>query len=160
MPVCQAFGYDNRVVANEPVLRHGNNTVMVTLKKNEPNTLFVSGYDRVWVEGKAAQIEHFLEHHESKAAHILRQYGANLNGIIFLLMLAFLPSVPLLVDRLKVIGSVFVLLFLLLYSWRGAANTKVFLREPQVVWYQKNAGWLLVLLEVALAGWIAYLIQK
>ncbi len=159
-PSVPAIVYDIRVVANEPVLRQGNNTVMVTLKKNEPNTLFVSGYDRVWVEGKAAQLEHFLEHHESKAANILRRYGTNLNSIIFLLMLAFLPSVPLLRDRLKVIASVFVLLFLLLYSWRGAANTKVFLREPQIAWYQKNAGWLLVLLEVALAAWIAYLTQK
>lgn len=59
-----------------------------------------------------------------------------------------------------VIGSVFILLSLLWYSWRLAANTKVFLREPPIAWYQKNAGWLLVLLEVILAGWIAYLIQK
>jgi hypothetical protein len=152
--------YDVRVVANEPIVHAGNNTVVVTLKRHEPNTLYVSGYDRVWVEGKAAQLEAFLQHHESKATHILRSYGSNLNGIIFLAMLAFLPSVPSLGDRLKVIGYVFILLTALKYSWRLAANTKVFLREPKFAWYQKNAGWLLVLLEVALSAWIAYLVQQ
>jgi hypothetical protein len=152
--------YDVRIAANEPAVHTGNNTVVVTLKQHEPNTLYVSGYDRVWVEGKAAQLESFLRHHESKATHILRRYGSNLNSIIFLAMLAFLPSVPSLRDRLKVVVYVFILLTALLYSWRLAANTKVFLREPKFAWYQKNAGWLLVLLEVALSGWIAYLVQR
>jgi hypothetical protein len=152
--------YDLRIAANEPVVHAGNNTVVVTLKRHEPNTLYISGYDRVWVEGKAAQIENFLRHHESKATHILRRYGSYLNSIIFLAMLAFLPSVPSLRDRLEVVLYVFILLTALLYSWRLAANTKVFLREPKFAWYQKNSGWLLVLLEVALSAWIAYLVQK
>lgn len=159
-PSIPAVIYDLRIAANEPIVKMGNNTVVVTLKRNDPNTLYVSGYDRVWVEGKAAQIENFLQHHESKAAHILRRYGSNLNGIIFLVMLAFLPSVPSLRERLEVIAYVFMLLLTLFYSWRLAANTKVFLREPKVVWYQRNAGWLLVLFEVGLSGWIAYLVQK
>ncbi len=152
--------HDVRVAANEPVIHTGNKTVLVTLTRHQPNTLYVSGYDRVWVEGKAAQLEGFLKHHESKATYILRRYGSFLNSIIFLAMLAFLPSVPLLRNRLEVVGYVFILLTTLLYSWRLAVNTKVFLREPKFAWYQKNAGWLLVLLEVALSGWIAYLVQK
>jgi hypothetical protein len=159
-PSVPAIIHDVRIAANEPVIRAGNNTCVVTLKKDQPNTLYVSGYDRVWVEGKATQIEHFLEYHETKATHFLRKFGSTLNTIIFLLMLAFLPSVPSLTNRLKVVGAVFALLLLLHYSWRLAANTKVFLREPQIAWYERNAGWLLVLLEVALASWIAYLTQK
>jgi len=152
--------YDVRVAANEPAVHAGNNTVVITLKRHEPNTLYVSGYDRVWVEGKAAQIENFLRHHESKATHILRRYGSHLNSIIFLAMLAFLPSIPSVRNRLEVVVYVFILLTTLLYSWRLAANTKVFLREPKFAWYQKNAGWLLVLLEVALSAWIGYLVEK
>lgn len=159
-PSVPAILYDVRIAANEPVIQSGSKTVTVTLKRNDPNTLYVSGYDRVWVEGKAAQIEGFLKYHESKTANILRRYGSILNSVIFLLMLAFLPSVPSLRDRLEVVAYVFILLFSLLYSWRLATNTKVFLREPKFTWYRKNAGWLLVLLEVALSGWIGYLVQK
>jgi hypothetical protein len=159
-PSVPAILYDVRISASEPVVRKGNNTVTVTLKRNGPNTLYVSGYDRVWVEGKAAQIENFLHNHESKVAYYLRRYGGNLNQIIFLAMLAFLPSIHSLRDRLKVIVAVFLLLTSLLYSWRLAVNTKVFLREPKVAWYQKSAGFLLVILEVALTFFVAYLVHK
>jgi hypothetical protein len=148
------------IQASEPAIQAGTSTLTLTLKQNDPNTLFVSGYDRVWVEGKAAQIEAFLQHHESKAAHFVRNYGAILNSIIFLLMLAFLPSVPFLKERLKVVGVGFVLLTLLNYSWRLAANTKVFIREPPVAWYERHAGWLLVLLEVGLTIFLGYLIKR
>src|SRR2546425_11992642 len=104
------------------------------------NTLFVSGYNQLWVEGKAAQIQEFLKEHESKAAHILRNYGQTLNSLIFLAMLALLPSIPSLRHRVIVVVFVFALLLLLMYSWRLAANTKVFLREAKFTWYEKNAG--------------------
>jgi hypothetical protein len=159
-PSVPAVVHNITISANEPVINAGTKTVTLNLKKNESNTLFVSGYDRVWVEGKASQIESFLQYHESKATHVLRRYGDNLNSIIFLLMLAFLPSIPSLGDRLKVVPLVFVLLILLMYSWRLAANTKVFLREPKIAWYEQNAGWLLVLLEVSLAAGIGVLIDR
>src|ERR1019366_4224468 len=148
------------IAANEPIVNAGTNTVILNLKKSDRNTLFVSGYNQLWVEGKAAQIQDFLREHESKAAHILRSYGSTLNSIIFLAMLAFLPSIPSLRHRLVLVAFVFSLLLLLNFSWRLAANTKVFLREAQAAWYQKNAGWLLVLLEVGLAAWVTYLIQR
>ena len=89
----------------------------------------------------------------------MRKYGQNLNSAIFLAMLALLPSIPSLRNRLIVVVFVFALLLSLNYSWRLAANTKVFLREAKFAWYEKNAGLLLVLLEVGLTGWVAYLIQ-
>jgi hypothetical protein len=49
---------------------------------------------------------------------------------------------------------------LLMYSWRLATNTKVFLREAKFTWYEKNGGWLLVLLEVGLSAWVGYLIHR
>ena len=59
-----------------------------------------------------------------------------------------------------VVAFVFALLLMLMYSWRLAANTKIFLREAKSAWYEKNAGWLLVLLEVGLGVWVGYLIQR
>jgi hypothetical protein len=159
-PSVPAVIYNILISANEPAVKVGTSTVTLNLKQNDRNILFVSGYDQVWVEGKAAQIEQFLQEHESKATHILRNFGGILNSIIFLAMLAFLPSIPSLGRRLIIVAFVFGLLLLLMYSWRLAANTKVFLREAKFAWYEKHAGWLLVLLEVGLGAWVGYLIRR
>ncbi len=148
------------ISANEPVINAGTRTVTLALKKDDPSTLFLSGYDRIWVEGQAAQIVSFLKNHESKAAGFIRRRGQILNSIIFLMMLGFLPSIPSLTDRFKVVGTTFLLLISLLYSWGLAKNTKVFLREPKIAWYERHSGWLLTLIEIALTGLIAYMIQK
>jgi hypothetical protein len=159
-PSVPAVVYNLIVAANEPIVKAGTNTVVVNLKKGDANTLFVSGYDRIWVEGKAAEVKEFLDEHQTKATYILRNYGQTLNSLIFLAMLAFLPSIPSLRHRVIVVAFVFALLLLLMYSWRLAANTKIFLREAKSAWYEKNAGWLLVLLEVGLGAWVGYLIQR
>jgi hypothetical protein len=159
-PSVPAVVYSLIVSANEPSVSAGTKTVVLNLKKSDANTLFVSGYDRIWVEGKAAEVKEFLEEHQSTATYILRKYGQNLNTAIFLAMLALLPSIPSLRNRLIVVVFVFALLLLLNYSWRLAANTKVFLREAKFAWYEKNGGWLLVLLEVGLTAWVGYLIQR
>ena len=70
-------------------------------------------------------------------------------------MLAFLPSVPSIRQRLEVVVWVFVLLMVLMYSWKLFANTVVYLRVPKLAWYQKQSGVLLVFLEVGLSAWIA-----
>ena len=134
--------------------------MILNLKQNDPSILFVSGDDKVWVEGKAAQIKEFLDYHESKVTHILRNYGGVLNSIIFLAMLALLPSIQYLRQRVIVVVVAFMLLMSLMYSWRLQANTKIFLREAKSTWYQKNSGTLLVLLEVALTALVAYLIHR
>lgn len=152
--------YDMIVAANEPTQNIGSKTVTLTFKKNDRNSLYISGFDQVWVEGKAAQIQTFLKEHESKSAFLARNYGGNINSVLFLAMLGFLPSIPSLKHRLLVVVFVFALLLLLLYSWRLAASTKVFLREAKVVWYERNAGWLLVILEVVLTAWVALLIHR
>lgn len=141
-------------------MKAGTNTAVLNLKKGDANTLFVSGYDQIWVEGKAAEAREFLDEHQSKATYILRNYGQTLNSLIFLAMLALLPSISSLRHRVIVVAFVFALLLLLMYSWRLAANTKVFLREAKFAWYKRNAGWLLVLLEVGLTAWVGYLIQR
>jgi len=159
-PSVPAVVYNLLVTANEQAVKTGTNTVTINLKHREPNILFVSGYDPIWVEGKAAALRSFLEEHESRATHFWRKYGSYANTIIFLALLALLPSIPDLLKRVTVLAFVFLLLFLLMASWKFAANTKIFLRETKFAWYEKNAGWLLVLLEVALTGWVGYLIQR
>lgn len=159
-PSVPSVVYNMIIAANEPIVNVGKRTVLLTLKRNDPSTLFVSGDDKVWVEGKSAQVREYLEDHKSKATYILRNYGQFLNSVVFLAMLAVLPSVPYLRHRFIVVGVAFVLLTLLMYSWRLAANTKIFLREAKFAWYQRNEGWLLVLLEVMLAAAIAFLVHR
>jgi hypothetical protein len=154
--------YEMVISANEPAVNMGTRTVTLTFTKaqNQQNTLFVSGYDRTWVEGKAAEVEACLKEHESKTAAFLKKQGPNLNGALFLLMLGFLPSIPSLENRFRVIAAVFALLLLLLYSWRLAVNTKIYLRTPKLAWHEKHENLWITILGVLLSGLIAYLLQK
>ena len=151
--------YNMIVSANEPAIKAGTNTVIVNLKKRENNILYVSGYNQIWVEGKAVEVRAFLEEHESRGTHFWRRYGSNVNSFLFLAMLALLPSIQSLIERVIVVFFALILLWLVMSSWRYAANTKIFLRGTKFTWYQRNSGWLLVVLEVALTAWVAFLIQ-
>ena len=71
-----AVVYNMIISASEPSVKAGTSTVTLNLKKSNPSTLFVSGYNQVWVEGKAAQVTAFLEEYESRATYILRKYGS------------------------------------------------------------------------------------
>ena len=159
-PSIPAVVYDLLISANEFVANLGSKVVTVTFKKHEPNTLFVSDYDRIWVEGKAAEIKEFLRDRESKAARFLRTHGPNLNSLIFLLLLWFLPSIHSLRQRFQILAATFALLFLLLYSWRLAVNSKISLREPKLSWYQKYENIWIAVMSVLLSALIVYLIER
>lgn len=157
-PSVPAIVYELLISANEPVTNVGTKTVTVTFKPNEPNTLFVSDYDRTWVEGKAAEIEIFLQKRESRVAKFLKKYGPNVNSLIFLAMLVFLPSVESILERSYIVLATFALLLSLFYSWNLAVNSKVFLRETKLAWYKKHENLWVTGLNVVLTGFIAWLI--
>ncbi|MGA7525432.1 MAG: hypothetical protein WBW84_23480 [Acidobacteriaceae bacterium] len=155
-------GFVNTVIvaANEQVVNRGHRVVTVRLMKDGPNTIYVSGYDRIWVEGKARQVDVFLGNYRSKIVGFWRKYGNNANGLIFLAMLAVLPSIPSLINRIKVIAAVFALLIVLRLNWTKAVNTRVFLHKEMVPAHIKYAEWILAFLSVIVSGFIAFLIQR
>lgn len=152
--------YDLVISVNEPVAQRGTRSINVSFKKHAENLLFVSGYDRTWVEGKAAEIIQLLTGWESKTARLLRKYGPYVNSIIFLLLLAFLPSVRRIGQRLGIVALTVLLLFVLLQSWRTAVNSKIYVRAPKLSWYQRHANLGVTVAGAILSGLIAWLIAK
>ena len=149
------------VIVNEFNLNLGGKSIYLYLKDKEQSTLVVNGNEQIWVDGKVEQIKRALSHAEVKAIKYVRKYGPELNGIIFLALLAFLPSVDSVWHRVQIVVVTFLLLLSLLYAWRLPSNTKVFIREPKPSWRQKHgSAFLLGLLNVALSGLIAFLIKK
>jgi hypothetical protein len=146
--------------ASEPTYRSGDRTVVVRLIKDGPNTIFVSGHDAVWVEGKARQVEYFLSNHKSKLAGFWRKYGNNANSILFLLLLGLLPSIPSLRDRLVVTIAAFILLLVFRLSWTNISHTRIYLEERLVPFHLKYSDWILTPLAVVLSGVIALLIAR
>lgn len=148
------------ISASEPASKTGNRTVVVRLTKEGPNSIFVSGYDRVWVEGKASQVDLFLSSRKSRFAGFWRKYGNNANGVLFLILLGLLPSVPSLPNRIIVVFAAFLLLIVLRLSWAKIAHTRIFLQEGLVPFYIKYAEWILTPLAALLSGIIALLIAR
>jgi hypothetical protein len=148
------------VGADERAAGTGERQVFVRLMKDGPNTVFVAGYDRIWVEGKARQIELFLQNCESKIIGFWRNYGVNLNGVVFLALLCFLPGIPSIRNRFVVVAVVFVFLTILRLTWAKVVNTRVILNKEFVPWHIRNADWILTPLAVIFTGIVAYLIQR
>jgi hypothetical protein len=148
------------ISASEPTNNTGNRTVVVRLTKDGPNTIFVSGYDQVWVEGKARQVELFLSNHMSRFAGFWRKYGNNANGVLFLILLGLLPSVPSLRDRFVVLAASFLLLVVMRLSWAKIAHSRIYLQEKLVPFHLKYSDWILTPLAVLLSGLIALLIAR
>jgi hypothetical protein len=152
--------YDAFISANEGIINAGHKLVAVTFKKNGPNTLFVSDYDRTWVEGKASEVVEFLRGRESKAARFLGKYGPVINSIIFLVLLGVLPSIHSLLHRFYVLAATFALLFTLLYSWRLAVSFKAYLRDKKLPWFRRYENVWLTLVSLLLTALITYLIAR
>jgi hypothetical protein len=149
------------VIVNEYNLNLGGKSIYLYLKDKDQSTLVVNGNEQIWVDGKVEQIKRALSHAEVKAVGYVRKYGPELNGLIFLALLAFLPSVDSVSHRGQIVVVTFVLLLLLLYAWRLPSNTKVFIREPKPSWWQKHgSAFLLGLMSVCLSGLITFLIKK
>lgn len=92
------------VAVNEPFLNVGTRSIFLTLKDKEPSSLVINGYDPIWVDGKISQITGILRFSEAKAIKLIRRYGPELNGVIFLALLAFLPSIGSLWHRAQIIA--------------------------------------------------------
>ena len=84
---------DLTIAVNEPYMNAGTRSIFLTFKGKEPSSLIVNGDDAIWVEGKAAQILNLLHQYEVKTIQYVRKYGPYLNSIIFLALLALLPSI-------------------------------------------------------------------
>jgi hypothetical protein len=149
------------VIVNEYGMNLGLKSIYLYLKDKEQSTLVVNGTEQIWVDGKVEQIKRTLGSAEVKAVKYVRKYGPELNGIIFLALLAFLPSVDSVFHRIQIVIVTFLLLLSLLYAWRLPSNTKVFIREPKPSWWQKHgSAFLLGFANVLLGGVIAFLIKK
>lgn len=90
-----------------------NRVVQVELGEHGGSTVRVSGTDESWVVGKAQSVARILERDQSALATTYKKHGLNLNQLLFLVMLAFLPEVPDWPRRLAFVAAVHVILVLL-----------------------------------------------
>jgi hypothetical protein len=155
-------GYVDTIIiaVNEPISKVGTKTIVVRLVKDGQNTVFVSGYDRIWVEGKAQQIELLVGNYKNKIISFWRNHGGNANAIVFLVLLAILPSVPLIANRLKITVATYAMLVASRLTWTKAANTRVFLHDALVPVHIKYAEYIVTTLAIIGSGLVALLIQR
>ncbi len=134
--------------SNNQVIR----SATVTLRRRESNSIFVSGDNNTWVEGKASEIQGFLLRKESALWRVLKKHGSNLNAIVFLLLLCTLPSVPSIANRALVSSVTLALLLLMQALWKVTPYAKVYLRNPKPSWYDRNATTLWMTIIGAILG--------
>ena len=149
------------VAVTDTVNNQVRRSVTIAFKKSDTNTIFVSGADNTWVEGKAAETVGFLSRHESRLWRFLKRWGSYLNAVIFLSLLAVLPSVPSMRGRAEVVIAAFLLLLTLQQFWRITPHAKLFVRQTKPGWYELNSGTLWIsAITVILGAVIAYLLNR
>ena len=148
------------IAANENAVNVGKRVATVTLRPAGPNVIYVSGFDGIWVEGKATQIKSVLDFHERRAVSWWRKNGSNVNGVMFLFLLALLPSIPSLKQRSFVVFLAFVVLILLSLTWSKAPHTRVYLRQEERSFVVRYSDWIIAIISISITVTAAYLIQR
>jgi len=131
--------YDMSITFNEATEGRGYRAVVINLKKHEPNSLFVFGTDGTWVEGKCAEVKAYLQDYQTRIGYLYRQHGLWINSILFLGMLAVLPSVPTIRQRLLFVGLMGASLVGLVSLHRLVMpSSKVYLIDPPPALWRKG----------------------
>lgn len=107
-----------KITAQEPEAHGINRLASIELRADGPNEVRVQGIREPWVIGKAAVLSGFLKQHEKILLTTLKKYGLNLNAVIFLLMLVFIPSITSEWQRLLFVASVVSLLSTIVWLHR------------------------------------------
>lgn len=149
------------ITANEFWENAGSTTVVVNLRKNDQNTVYVSGLDGAWVVGKCEEVREFMESYETPLATFYRKYGNWLNSIVFFIMLATLPDIPTFTQRATFIVLVIILLFLLLWSHQKAIpSSTIILKARPASFWDKHGSLILrsvfTLIATAISSFLAY----
>lgn len=150
------------ITANETWENVGWTVVAVNLKKDDQNTVYVSGLDGAWVTGKCEEIRAYIQTYETPLATLYRKHGAWLNSLVFLIMLATLPGIPSFSQRAIFLALVFLVLFLLLWSHQKAVpSSTIILRARPASFWDKYSNLIIrslfTLIGTAASSLLAYL---
>lgn len=67
-------------------------SIVVNLKRSEESNIFVQSPDILWYYSTPMAVKELLEKRSSRVIDFYRKHGLTLNGIVFLILLAWLPS--------------------------------------------------------------------
>lgn len=119
-----------KVHIQEPDLHQVNRVITVEFSANGANTLFVQGVRESWVLGQATKLTNLLKASQSAIITTYKKFGLNINTMILLALLIFLPELENVSGRAIFVGSVAVLLALLYWVHsRFIPNVSIYTRE-------------------------------
>jgi len=104
-----------RIYIQELEFNNINRSISVELGVNDSNKITVSGSQETWVIGKLTKARAWLKRYESYLVTKYKKFGLNVNAIIFLTMLVFVPSIQTKIMRAYFVGLTFIILILLLF---------------------------------------------
>jgi hypothetical protein len=138
------------ISVNEYNMGKGYKVVNINFNPTEGNTAYVSGNSDTWVNGRAAEIEDYINRYKSKTNFIFSKFGPVINSIIFLSILTLLPSFSSVIARV-ILVTITVLMLLLLgkiyKSWFPKAI--IYLGEKEQTFWKRNKDALLASLITA-----------
>jgi len=163
------FGELRRIKINIQELEaHGINkvvTIELNSNVNAENEIRTQGINESWVVGKAEAIARTLRPFERKLVTTYKKFGLTLNQLIFLAMLALIPSIDLLLQRVIFVAVVVLLIsFLYWLHSKFIPNAVIYLsaKEPTVfqrVW-PSIMSWLAAVTASLTAAYVFYLLTR
>jgi hypothetical protein len=73
-----------------------HNSVLITLNEIGTGKLSVQSSDRVWTHGSKESVRVMLQPNRSRLMDLIKNYGLNMNGLILLVAITFLPELSIL----------------------------------------------------------------
>jgi hypothetical protein len=144
---------DMTIAFNEYNTQKGYKIVTLNFKPTDENNAFVSGDNPTWVNGRATEIEDYINRFKSKSSIIFTKYGNVINSIIFLSVLVALPSLTSIGARAILVSLTVLLLILLnrIYNnWFPKAI--IYLGDKEQSFWEKNRDSIIAGLITAVAG--------
>ena len=124
-----------------------NNSIILDIKRGDDSNLLVQTSDRIWFYGTGMGIKTLLDKRTNTLINFYRKHGLSLTGLLFLLLLIFLPSQ--IAERAVLVASFMIFAFAhkyvhSIFSLSVISPTK---EEPSS-WGEKHPGFKYILVTI------------
>lgn len=140
-------------------------SVTVELKAQGSNSIRIQGSQESWVLGKAEGLSNFLNYYKTQLITAYKKFGLNINAIIFMAMLVFIPNINSIKFRALFVLAIFLLLQLFVWVHARLIPTAyICMQEKKPTWLKRHwpslISWVAGIANTVIAGLIYYWITK
>ena len=135
---------DGLTISGQIVKNNVNNSITLDIKRGDDSNLLVQTSDRIWFYGAGMGIKNLLDKKTNTLIDFYRKHGLSLTGLLFLLLLIFLPSQ--IAERAVLVASFVIFAFTHKYVHSNFSLSVISpKKEEPSSWSEKHPGFKYIL---------------